>query len=133
MQVGQEVLMTKKSTSWGAFFLGNVLVYWLSKKQTSTSPSTTKAKYIVVATCCTQVLWMKQTLKDMKVEYDQSILIIYDNTSAINKESCYALKDETYSHQVPLPKRICSRIKCQVGIHCHQGMGCRYFYQTVRF
>jgi hypothetical protein len=32
----------KKSTSGGAFFLGNCLVSWLSKKQTSISLSTTK-------------------------------------------------------------------------------------------
>jgi hypothetical protein len=74
----------KKSTSGGALFLGNCLVSWLRKKQTSISLSTTEAEYIAATTCCTQVLWMKQTLKDIKVEYDQPISIICDNTSAIN-------------------------------------------------
>jgi hypothetical protein len=45
----------RKSTSGGAFFLGNSLVAWLSKKQGSISLSTTEAEYIVVATCCTTV------------------------------------------------------------------------------
>jgi hypothetical protein len=46
----------RKSTSGGAFFLGDSLVSWLSKKQGSISLSTTEDEYIVVATCCTQVL-----------------------------------------------------------------------------
>jgi hypothetical protein len=43
----------KKRTSGGAFFLGDSLVAWLSKKQGSISLSTTEAEYIFVATCCT--------------------------------------------------------------------------------
>jgi hypothetical protein len=74
----------KKSTSGGVFFLGDSLVAWLSKKQGSISLSTTEAEYIVVATCCTQVLWMIQTLADLEVKYAQPIPIHYDNTSAIS-------------------------------------------------
>ena len=40
----------RKSTSGGAFFLGDSLVAWLSKKKGSISLSTTKAEYNVVAT-----------------------------------------------------------------------------------
>jgi hypothetical protein len=60
------------------------LVSWLSKKQSSVSLSTAEAKYIVIAACCTHVLWMKQTLTDIQVEYDHPIPIYCDNTSAIN-------------------------------------------------
>ena len=52
----------KKSTSGGAFYFGKSLVAWLSKKKTSISVSTLEEKYIAAATCCTQVMWMKQTL-----------------------------------------------------------------------
>jgi hypothetical protein len=48
----------RKSTSGGAFFLGDSLVAWLSKKKGSISLSTTKEEYIIVATYCTRVLWM---------------------------------------------------------------------------
>jgi hypothetical protein len=74
----------RKSMSGGAFFLRYSLVAWLSKKQGSISLSTTEAKYIVVATCCTQVLWMIQTLADLEVKYAALIPIHCDNTSAIN-------------------------------------------------
>ena len=53
----------RKSTSGGAFFLGNSLVAWLSKKQGSISLSTTEAEYIAAATCCTQVLWIFKHLQ----------------------------------------------------------------------
>jgi hypothetical protein len=74
----------RKNTSGGAFFLGDSLVAWLSKKQSSISLSTTEAEYISVATCCTQVLWMIQTLADLEVKYTAPIPIHCDNTSAIN-------------------------------------------------
>jgi hypothetical protein len=74
----------RKITSVGAFFLGDSLVTWLSKKQGSISLSTTEAEYIAVATYCTQVLWMIQTLADLEVKYAAPIPIHCDNTSAIN-------------------------------------------------
>ena len=74
----------RKSTSGAAFYLGGCLVSWLSKKQTSISLSTAEAKYIAAASCCTQVLWMKQTLQDLQVQFSEPIPIFCDNTSAIN-------------------------------------------------
>jgi hypothetical protein len=43
-----------------------------------------EAEYIVAASCCTQVLWMKQTLTYIHVEYDEPIPIYCDNTSTIS-------------------------------------------------
>ena len=56
------------------------LVSWLSKKQSSVSLSTAEAENITTAGCCTQVLWMKQTLTYIQVEYDEPIPIYCDNT-----------------------------------------------------
>jgi hypothetical protein len=66
------------------FYLGECLVSWLSKKQSSISLSTIEAEYIAATTCCTEVPWMKQTLKYIQVEYDEPIPIYCDNTSSIN-------------------------------------------------
>ena len=52
-------------------------------KQNSISLSTTEAEYIVVGSCCTQLLWMKQMLADYDIVLD-SFTVFYDNTSAIN-------------------------------------------------
>ena len=74
----------KKRTSGGAFYLGEILVAWLSKKKTSVSLSTVEAEYIVAAACFTHVMCMKQTLQDMKVGIVEPIYIKCDNTSAIS-------------------------------------------------
>jgi len=74
----------RRSTSGGVFFLGDRAMSWKSKKQDSMSLSTVEVEYVAVAPCCTQVLQMRQTLKAIKVEYDDPIIIFYDNTNAIN-------------------------------------------------
>ena len=57
---------------------------WLSKKQSTISLSTAEAEYIVATLCCTQVIWMKQTLEDLLVKYEDPIVIHYDNTGDVN-------------------------------------------------
>jgi hypothetical protein len=54
----------RKSTSGTCQFLGMSLVYWSSKKQNSVALSTAEAEYVVARSCCAQLLWMRQTLKD---------------------------------------------------------------------
>ena len=72
----------RKSTSGACQFIGRSLVSWSSKKQNSTALSTAEAKYISAASCCTQLLWMKQTLKDYDVSLG-TVPLLCDNESAI--------------------------------------------------
>ena len=76
-------LVDRKSTSGMAQFLGPCLVSWGSRKQNSVAVSTTEAEYIAAASCCAQLLWLKQQLKDFGISMG-SIEIRCDNTSAIN-------------------------------------------------
>ena len=73
----------RKSTSGGCFYVRNNLVVWHSKKQNSISLSTTEAEYIAAGSCCSQLLWMKQMVKDYGIEQDTMVLYC-DNMSAIN-------------------------------------------------
>eukprot|EP00253_Pinus_taeda_P023045 PITA_23045 len=73
-----------KTTSGETLYLGGCLVSWLSKNKSSILLSTTEAEYIMVATCYTQVLWMKKTLQDLQVKFDEAILIFCDKTSSIS-------------------------------------------------
>jgi hypothetical protein len=57
-------------------------VSWSSKNQNSISLSTAKAEYISAASFCTQLLWIKQTLKDYGVSLG-TVLLLCDNESAI--------------------------------------------------
>ncbi|GKE38210.1 retrovirus-related pol polyprotein from transposon TNT 1-94 [Tanacetum coccineum] len=59
---------TRKSTYGSAQFLGDKLVSWSSKKQTSTSISLTKAEYIAMSGCSAQILWMREQVENGVVE-----------------------------------------------------------------
>jgi hypothetical protein len=74
----------RKSTSGGAFFMGSRLVSWFSKKHSSIVLSTTEAEYVAATSCCTQLLWMMQTLQDFQITCTTPISILCDNTSAIS-------------------------------------------------
>jgi len=72
----------RKSTTGSCQLLGGKLVSWSSKKQHSVSTSTAEAEYVAAGSCCAQILWMKNQLRD----YDQifsKIPILCDNSSAI--------------------------------------------------
>lgn len=64
--------------------MGSKLVSWFSKKQSSIALSIAEAKYVVVASCCTQLLWMMQTLQEIQITCTPPISILCDNTSAIS-------------------------------------------------
>ena len=72
----------RKSTSGACQFIGRSLVSWSSKKQNSTALSTAEAEYISAASCCAQLLWMRQTLKDYDVSLS-TVPLLCDNESAI--------------------------------------------------
>eukprot|EP00253_Pinus_taeda_P036405 PITA_36405 len=74
----------RKSTSGGAFFMRSRLLSWFSKKHSSIALSTAEVKYVAAASCCTQLLWMMQTLQHFQITCTPPISILCDNTSAIS-------------------------------------------------
>jgi len=72
----------RKSTSGACQFLGRSLVCWSSKKQNCISLSTAESEYVAAASACTQLLWMRQTLKEFGVICDK-VPLLCDNESAI--------------------------------------------------
>ncbi|XP_070014924.1 secreted RxLR effector protein 161-like [Nicotiana sylvestris] len=52
-------LVDRKRTSGMTHFLGSCLVSWATKKQNSVALSTTEVEYVVAASCCAQLLWIK--------------------------------------------------------------------------
>ena len=59
--------------------------------------STAEAEYVAAASCCAQLLWIKQQLKDFSVDVG-SIPIFCDNRSAINivKTHCQHKRKKVY-------------------------------------
>src|SRR3954471_19502936 len=72
----------RKSTSGTCHFLGRSLVCCSSKKQNCVSLSTAEAEYIAAGTSCSQLLWMKQTLKEYGINMNK-VPLLCDNESAI--------------------------------------------------
>ncbi|KAI3758488.1 hypothetical protein L6452_06052 [Arctium lappa] len=72
----------RKSTSGHVQFLGDKLVSWTSKKQLCVSTSTAEVEYVVAASCCSQVLWMRTQLRDYGFHFNK-IPIYCDSKSAI--------------------------------------------------
>ena len=64
--------------------MGSRLVSWFSKKHSSIALSTAEAEYVAATSCCTQLLWMMQTLQDFQITCTPPISILCDNTSAIS-------------------------------------------------
>ncbi|GJT87491.1 hypothetical protein Tco_1069208 [Tanacetum coccineum] len=65
---------------------------WSSKKQRSTTISTTEAEYIAMSGCCAQILWMRSQLKDYGFDFNK-IPLYCDNKSAI--ALCHFRSDKT--------------------------------------
>lgn len=76
-------LVDCKSRSGMARFLGSALISWGTKKQNSVSMSTADAEYVVVSSCCVQLLLIKQQLKDSCV-FTDIVSLICNNTSVMN-------------------------------------------------
>jgi hypothetical protein len=72
----------RKSTSGTHQFLGRSLVSWSSKKQTSVALSTAEAEYVAVGQCLSQLLWMRQILRDFGYNLSK-VSLLCDNESAI--------------------------------------------------
>ena len=73
----------RKSTSDTCHFLVHSLVSWHSKKQNLVDLSTIEVEYIVIGLCCAQNLWIKQTLSDFGLSFEQ-VPIKCNNISVIS-------------------------------------------------
>eukprot|EP00253_Pinus_taeda_P032132 PITA_32132 len=85
----------RKSTSGGAFYMGSRLVSWFNKKQSSIALSTAEAECVAIVPCCTQLLWMMQTLQDIQITCTPPISILCDNTSAIDISKNLVMQSKT--------------------------------------
>jgi hypothetical protein len=73
----------QKSAFGTCHFLRYSLICWSSQKQSSVAQSTTEAEYVVVASCCSQILWIVHTMGDFEVIFER-VPLMYDNTSVIS-------------------------------------------------
>ncbi|KAI3816887.1 hypothetical protein L1987_10672 [Smallanthus sonchifolius] len=70
--------LDRKSTSGGCQFLGNRLVSWQCKKQSTVSQSTAEAEYIAAALCCSQVRWIHHQMLDYGITFHETPILCYN-------------------------------------------------------
>ena len=74
---------SRKSTTGGCQFLGGRIVSWQCKKQSCVSTSTCEAEYIAAGSCCSQVLWIQQQMRDYGLNFTHTPIMI-DNNATIS-------------------------------------------------
>jgi len=75
--------LNRKSSSGTCHLFEASLISWHNKKQVCVVLSTAEVEYIVVGSCCAQILWIKQQLEDSGLKLN-NVPLLCDNTSTIN-------------------------------------------------
>jgi hypothetical protein len=103
---------------------------WSSKKQNCISLSTAEAEYIATASGCTQLLWMRQTLKEYGVNCDK-VPLLCDNQSAIKiAYNPVQIQQPSILRSGIILLEIMLLMVILTCICLHQGSTCRYIHEV---
>lgn len=74
---------TRRSTSGFCIFLGDSLISWSSKRQTTVSRSSAEAEYRGVANAVAECTWLRQLLGELHCRVPQATIAYCDNISSV--------------------------------------------------
>ncbi|XP_024026696.1 uncharacterized protein LOC112093108 [Morus notabilis] len=75
---------SQKSVTGFCVFVGDSLVSWKSKKQTTVSRSSAEAKYRALASTVSELVWLRQLLSDFRFDLSSPTMLFCDNQAAIH-------------------------------------------------
>ncbi|WVZ57978.1 hypothetical protein U9M48_008300 [Paspalum notatum var. saurae] len=74
---------TRRSTSGFCVFLGDSLISWSSKRQTTVSRSSAEAEYRAIANAIAECSWLRHLLSELKFNLPKATVAFFDNISAV--------------------------------------------------
>jgi hypothetical protein len=74
---------SRRSTSGYCIFLGDNLVSWSSKRQTTMSRSSAEVGYRAVAHAVAECCWLRQLLEELHISIPSATIVYCDNVSAV--------------------------------------------------
>lgn len=74
---------SRRSTSGFCVYLGDTLVSWSSKRQTTVSRSSAEAEYRAVAHVVAECCWLRQLLQELHIHLPSATVVFCDNVSAV--------------------------------------------------
>ena len=77
-------IVDRRSTSGYCTFLGGNLITWRSKKQHVVARSSAEAEFRAMEQGICELLWVKMILKDLKIVFQEPMVLYCDNKAAIS-------------------------------------------------
>ncbi|KAJ7319981.1 hypothetical protein JRQ81_019492, partial [Phrynocephalus forsythii] len=70
----------------------DTLIGWKSRKQTFVATSTAEAEFATISEICSEVVWYKQILIDLKIKVEQAVTVFEDSTTCIQMATTDRMK-----------------------------------------
>ncbi|KAJ0940684.1 putative RNA-directed DNA polymerase [Helianthus annuus] len=99
---GKSVTESRKSVTGFCVFLGNNLVSWKSKKQSTVSRSSAEAEYRALCAVACEVLWLINILSELSVNVNLPVCLFCDSSAALSIAANPVFHDRTKHFELDL-------------------------------